>query len=226
MADIKQELDLEEQDEPAGKAGACESLSARLSGRKSQIEVGLGGVAQMTLGIIWYTIEARYLLAMALQISSELPRWKLETAETENARLELRRTMQTLLSQARDEFRRLQADLMHREEVDWLDKLGQRLLRNCFFEIAHTYYLLAGYSIGLGSENYDKAIVAYGSATNKYPRDPQVLLAYLQMANCYDRLGKPADARSMLEQAKVILKQMPDDVFASPTTNWTKQQWQ
>jgi tetratricopeptide (TPR) repeat protein len=169
--------------------------------------------------------EARYLLAKALRHTAELPQRKLESAETENARLELRRTMQDLLSQARDEYRKLQTELLALEELDMLDELEQRVLRDCFFEVAHTYFALASYGIDSTGENYQKAITAYASAANQYSRDPQVILAYLQISNCYKRLNKPSDARSSLEQAKVILKQMPDAAFQKNSTNMTKAEW-
>jgi len=169
--------------------------------------------------------EARYLLAKALRHSAELPQRKLESAVTENARLELRRTMQDLLGQARDEYRKLQTELLALEELDMLGELEQRVLRDCFFEVAHTYYALASYGIDSTGENYEKAITAYASAANQYSRDPQVILAYLQISNCYKRLNKPSDARSSLEQAKVILKQMPDVAFRKNSTNMTKAEW-
>ncbi len=161
-------------------------------------------------------IEARYLLAKSLQHRAELPRRKLETAETDNARLELRRTMHAWLEESRREFQLLQKQLLLRDELDQLDELGQKILRDCYFEIAHTYYALS---------QYDQAIVSYGSAANKFAEDPQVILAYVQMSNCYDRRNKPQEAQSMLEQAKVIISQMSDDVFQQDTTNMTRKEW-
>ena len=71
----------------------------------------------------------------------------------------------------------------------------------------------------------DGRAVAYNSAANRYSSDPQVLLAYLQMANCYDRLGDNGEAVSMLVQAKVILKQLPDEAFKSGNTNFSRKEW-
>jgi len=45
------------------------------------------------------------------------------------------------------------------------------------------------------------------------------------MSNCYDRRNKPQEAQSMLEQAKVIISQMSDDVFQQDTTNMTRKEW-
>jgi tetratricopeptide (TPR) repeat protein len=161
--------------------------------------------------------EARYLLAKSLQQSAAGPRHKLKTAETENARNELRASMEHLFQKALAEFRRLQSGLFAAAEDDRLDELRQSILRACYFEIAHTYYALG---------NYEQAIVAYSGAANRYPQDPQVLLAYMQMTNCYDRLGKPTDARSMLEQAKIIERHLPDSVFQSRATTLMREEWQ
>lgn len=163
-----------------------------------------------------YKAEARYLLAKSLQHRADGPRRRLKKSETENARLELRRVMNVLLRQAIQEFRTLQSNLLEIGENDRLGELGQQLLLDCYFEIAHTYFAL---------EQYEEAIVSYSSAANRYPKNAQVLVAYVQMTNCYDKLGKPAEARSMLEQAKVILKQMPDEVFDPKATNMTREQW-
>ena len=163
------------------------------------------------------SIEATYLLAKALQKSTELPRQKLEEAETDLSRVELRRKMQELLTLAIAQFEALQVELNAIDSRGQLDELGKRMHRDSYFEIAHTHYAL---------DNYSDAITAYSNAANKYPRDPHVLLAYLQMTNCYDRLGQPAEARSMLLQAKVILKDMPDEIWTAQLTNMNAGSWE
>ena len=169
--------------------------------------------------------EARYLLARAFRHAAGKPQQKLESAETENARLELRRTMQDLLSQARDGYRTLQSELRALEEIDMLGDLERRLLRDCFFELAHTYFMLADFGLDSAADNFNKAIVAYQSAANRYQHDPQVILAYIQISKCHERLGEKSYARSSLEQAKVILKQLPDESFASNSTSMSKVEW-
>jgi len=161
-------------------------------------------------------LEARYLLAKALQHSADLPRRRLKTAETENARHEFARKMHALLEGAKSEFITLQEQLVESDRTDMLDEFGQRMLRECSFEIAHTYFAL---------ERFEEAIVRYGGAANRFPDDAQVLLAYIQMSNCNDRIGKPDEARSMLEQARIIHKGMADDVFHTHLTGMNKQEW-
>jgi tetratricopeptide (TPR) repeat protein len=157
------------------------------------------------------------LLATALHSKAAQPRQKLKQAETENARNELKNAMRELLDQALAEYVTLQEQLMKSEEVDKLDELGQRVLRDCHFQRAHTLYAL---------EEYETAIQAYNSAANRYPEDPEVLLAYVQMTNCNNALGRTADARSTAVQAALILKQMPEGSFTPSLTNMTKQEWE
>jgi len=161
-------------------------------------------------------LEGRFLLARALQHSAAQPRRKLQTAETENAKLELRRTIRTLLEEAVQQYRLLQQTLRNLEDSKQLGGLGERMLRDCYFEIAHTQFDL---------ESYEESVKAYNVAANRYPLDPQVLLAYVQMANCYDHLKRPREAKLMLLQAEVILKGLPDDAFENRQTNLDKQGW-
>jgi len=161
--------------------------------------------------------EARFLLAKSLQNSAELPRRKLKSAETDNARQEQQRAMQTYLKQALFEFNRLRTDLLLLDAKGHLDNSKKRMLRDCYFESAHT-----DYSMG----QYKDAIGAYSRASNRYPDDPQVLLAYVQMTNCYDRLGMPSDARIMLEQASIILKQMKDESFEKQSSSMNRAEWE
>jgi tetratricopeptide (TPR) repeat protein len=161
-------------------------------------------------------VQVRYMLAKSLVHRSERPRLKLATADTENARLELRREMQANLEQASLEFLELRTALSNRQSTDGLDALEERMLRDCHFEAAHTLYALG---------NYREAITHYSSAANRYAQDPRVLLAYLQMASCNERLGRPAETRSLVEQAKVLLDGMPADSFEPQLTALAKDDW-
>ena len=162
-------------------------------------------------------MTARFLLAHSLQRAAETPRRKLKDAETENAQMELRTAMGKRLARAVTEFRSLQQELIQVDEKGRLNTLQTEMLRDCFFEIARTYYTRG---------DWDKAVLTYTSAVNRYSKDPRVLLAYIHMTYCNDSLGKPAEARSMLQQARVILSTMPDDSFDSRHTNLSKADWQ
>ena len=86
---------------------------------------------------------------------------------------------------------------------------------------------LAGNFFQLGPARYEDAIAAYSAAANQFPQDVRVLTAYMQMAQAYALSSRPVEARSMLEQAQVILdqRQIPDAAFDAPTTSLTRAEW-
>ena len=100
-----------------------------------------------------------------------------------------------------------------------IDDLQQRLLKNCIFEIAHTFFDM---------RDYDKAIFAYNAAINRYPQDVQTLVAYIQMGQCHQRMKRPTEARNMLQQAMLLLShnQIPDAEFEMPSTNLDRREWE
>jgi len=160
--------------------------------------------------------EARFLLAKALRDRAKLPRQKLRQAETDNARKELQKEIQRLLAEAEGQIDTLIETLQIKENAGLLDPLGQRMLRDGYFERAHNLFAL---------EKFDRAIEAYTNAANRYPEDPNVLLAYLQIANCYDRLGKPIDARGVALQVMLIQKNMPDSAFTPDKSLLNRDDW-
>jgi TolA-binding protein len=198
-------------DDPAARQTLLDEAFARWDDAATRLEEYLNRYPETA-----EALEARYMLAKALVHRSERPRLKLATADTENARLELRREMQANLEQASLEFLELRTTLTALQSGDGLDPLEERMLRDCHFEAAHTLYALG---------HYREAITHYSSAANRYAQDPRVLLAYLQMANCNERLGRPAETRSLVEQAKVLLDGMPAETFDPQLTALAKDDW-
>ena len=162
------------------------------------------------------TVEVRFLLAQALQKSAEFPALRWKYAETDNARNEFRRQMQERLERAIRELQQLQTLLQTLQAAGQLDESGQGMLRNCFFEIANCLFLL---------ERYDAAIAAYSTSAGRYQQEPDSLIAYVQIANCYDHMEKPAEALSTLAQALLILKQLPDESFSATPSSKSRDDW-
>jgi tetratricopeptide (TPR) repeat protein len=160
--------------------------------------------------------EARFLLAKSLRDRAMLPRFQLKRAETDNARKELKAKIQGLLTEAQTQLEALLDSLQMGESAGMLEPLEQRMFRDAYFERAHNLFAL---------EKYDRAIEAYTNAANRYAEDPSVLLAYIQMANCYDRLGKPLDARGVAIQAMLIHKNMTEKAFTRDKTLMTRDEW-
>ena len=160
--------------------------------------------------------EARFWMAKSLQRTTEMPRAQLDAAETNNARLELERQIETALKRANTEFAALVRQLRPLAEADRLDPLGVRLLRDSTFEIPHTHFLVG---------DYEAALAAYSEAATLYQDDPQVLLAYLQSARCLEKLGRPAEARSQLTRAAVIRGSLKDRLFGETLTSFSGPEW-
>ncbi len=163
------------------------------------------------------TAEVRFHLARALQKSAEIPEARWKTAETDIARHEFRKQMQDRLERAVRELQALQTLLLARQGSGQLDQPGQIMLRNCFFEIANCYFLMG---------RYEPAIAAYSTSAGRYQQEPDSLTAYVQIANCYEHLQKPAEAQSTLAQAQLILKQLPDEAFSSEPSAMSRSEWQ
>ena len=160
---------------------------------------------------------ARFWLAKSLQRTTELPQTQLGSAETNNARIELQRQIESSLQRAIAEFRSLVTELQPRFEQQRLDALERRLLRDCVFEIAHTSFLLG---------EHETAIDQYGHAINTFPNDPQVLLAYVQIASCYDTLGRRSEAISYLERAQLIRGQLSEQTFDPQLSSLSGPEWE
>ncbi len=163
-------------------------------------------------------IESRYVIAESYRTLAVFAREKLGMATIETARMEHTREMQRLLESAVGEYEQVQEILTRRREKSQLTHLEQAILRNCYFGRGATFYELG---------RYDDAVMAYSAATNRYHHEPEVLDAFMQLANCYRRLNRPDEARGVIEQARLVLGRMTVDEQAfSRTTIHTRQEWE
>jgi tetratricopeptide (TPR) repeat protein len=90
------------------------------------------------------------------------------------------------------------------------------MLRNAVFGRGGVLYAL---------NRYPEAVQAYQNAVSSFPQSPAVIDAYLQIADCYKRLGKPAEMRGTLQQAKLMLERLPPDAEFGTVSNFTRDQW-
>lgn len=72
---------------------------------------------------------------------------------------------------------------------------------------------------------YDEAVRAHQTAVAAFPNSPAALDAYLQIVDCYRRLGRRPEARGTLEQAKLMLTRLPQDAAFESVSNYTRQEW-
>lgn len=160
--------------------------------------------------------EARYLLAESYRREAKSAQEKLRTQLAGSARGGSTRHIGRLMHQALEQYTNLRDQLGRRQETAELDQADRVILRNAYFAIGALQYDLG---------KFKDAIDTYSTITNRYQNHPEVLDAYVQIANAYRRLGEPGQAQSTLEQAKIVLKRMSDDAEFSATTNQSREQW-
>ncbi|MEX2138825.1 MAG: tetratricopeptide repeat protein [Pirellulales bacterium] len=162
-------------------------------------------------------VESRYVIAESHRALARFAREKLERAKIETTRLDHSRELHRLLQAAIVEYEQVQDILTRRRERSQLSPLEQAILRNCYFARGAAFYELG---------RFDDAAAAYAATTNRYHDEPEVLDAFLQLAQCYRQIGKPDEAQGVIEQAKAVLQRMPEDIDFKRTTNHSRQEWE
>jgi len=160
-------------------------------------------------------IVARYLLAdSSRRLATDLragPDKEISSAIRGERMSESRR----LLERALVAYNTVRDDLSQRD-AEGMSALDKAILRNSRFAIGDVCF---------AQERYREALRAYQSAVNHYAANPEVLEAYLQIANVYRRLDRPAEARTSLEQARIALRRIPLEARFEQTTNYSRKQW-
>jgi len=159
--------------------------------------------------------EARYRIAEAHRHAAKLPRKRLLNVTIQTSIAALHRQMHDELSAAVDGYSGLITTLSERDGSQHTP-LEAAILRNCYFGRADALFDMT---------KYEEAVQAYSAATNRYQHDPESLEAYVQIASCYRRLGRPAEARRTLEQARVVLQRIRPDADFVKTTRLARQDW-
>lgn len=161
------------------------------------------------------TIVATYEVADAYRRAARWPRYRLDVVTIDSTRQALNRQLQSDLTSAVSEYTRLIEKLADDKESQ-RGAVELKILRNCYFSRADALFDLG---------RYEEAIQAYSAATNRYQHEPEALEAYVQIATCYRRLQRYAEARGTLEQARVVLERIKQDANFAATTRFDRQQW-
>ncbi|HBN74813.1 MAG TPA: hypothetical protein DD473_03115 [Planctomycetaceae bacterium] len=167
--------------------------------------------------------EARWLLAKGLRFRARRPESQLRMAETENMKQELKSEIYRYLDQSSQQYQILSEELSLLDQRGKLDSISKQFLRDSYFEPAHIQFDLGQFEND--DDSYRKAIDLYSNAAFYFAGQPVILIAYYRIAECYRNLNAYAEARRQLEQARVILNQIPGP-FPQTSTNFTKQEWE
>ncbi len=103
-------------------------------------------------------------------------------------------------------------------------------LERMYVKLSHLYRADAVYDLSKVSEPSDlrpfvESLDLYDRAAWLYQTDPTAMSAYIQMINCYIRLGKIDKARMTLQRARWALKGISDEVFASYAPDEDRAYW-
>jgi len=161
-------------------------------------------------------LRARHLMAESHRYAARYPRKRLPLVSIATTRVELTRQLQEDLQIAVNVYDSLLKELAFATQDSSGQGFAAAILRNSYFGKADALFDL---------DRFEEAIVAYSSATSKYHDEPVAIEAFAQIARCYRELGRTAEARGTLEQAKVVLKRIPDDVDFAATTRYDREQW-
>lgn len=123
------------------------------------------------------------------------------------------------LERARECFDRA-ISLYNARDPKSLGQLQKLFLRNAYFYRADCAYDLGRY------QGPDGAIALYEQTVKRYENDPSVLVALVQIVNCWCELGNYDEARSVNNRAKWFLKRIPDEQLDDPDLPMSREHWQ
>jgi tetratricopeptide (TPR) repeat protein len=160
--------------------------------------------------------DARYLAADCYRQLAQSNEDGLKEVLVESTRiLRVKRIEQARLA-ALTHFQRLRDLLVHSQERGELPPGEKAILRNSYFAIGDMLFLLG---------RYDEAIKSYEAAIQRHDSSPEALDACTQIVAAHRRMDRPAEAQNAIDQAKLLLNRLKDDVHFLETTNDTREQW-
>jgi tetratricopeptide (TPR) repeat protein len=120
------------------------------------------------------------------------------------------------LQTALEHFEAVQVSITLKTHDIHSDPLMGTMLRNC--------YMLEG-TVLFDLEQYKEAIVAFSNVSSLYPDEPFVLETFVQIANCWRRLGLADKARGSIQQAQLALDRLPADADFTSSTAISRDEW-
>lgn len=161
------------------------------------------------------TTEARYSLADSHRLAARWQRKRLDGTAIAANQGALTLEMNAELTAATKEYSLLIEKLS--ADSDGVASEAERaILRNCYFARADVLF---------DQGKISEALAAYSAATSRYQHEPEALQAYVQIAACYRRLGRSAEARGTLQQARVVLARMKPETNFTKTTPYSRDEW-
>lgn len=164
-------------------------------------------------------------LADAYRHSAARIRKDLEDPQNIAQRDSLRASHQARLQRSREMFEKVIERYQKRPETS-LNELD----RVCF-KVSHLYAADTVYDLSLigeagTTEPFARSLPMYEKAASVYKCEPIAMSAYVQIVNCYLRLGNVAEAWMALQRARWALRNIPDDAFLSYSPEQDRGYWE
>jgi tetratricopeptide (TPR) repeat protein len=156
-----------------------------------------------------------YLLGDSYRRSARAIRERLKDVTSSMQADEMRERLTDRMREAQEYFRKLVKEFEKNENAR-LSRLDEMFVR-------HAYLYQADCAFDLG--DYRKALRLYEEAAGRFQRTITALAAHTQIIHCYVYLGEPAEARSALARARVLVDALPDDAFARNMFGESREDW-
>ena len=165
--------------------------------------------------------DARYAIGRAYRSAASFPKQMLDSGRVtiDSVRRKLLVERRQLLESSLAGYRDLREALGEAQDLMNIPESTQSLLRNCFFGEADVLFELG---------QYEDAIAAYRNVGNRFMNEPEALEAFVQIAECFRKLGQEDQAKRTLAQAEQLLSRIPPEADARFTsvTRADRARWQ
>lgn len=109
-----------------------------------------------------------------------------------------------------------------RDELGARDPRTLRQVESIYLRNAHFYLGDCAFDL----KSFVEAIEFYNMARSRYPSDPAVLVAMIQIVNAYIELGDWRSARTANERARAFYQSLPPSVWDDPNLPLGRREWE
>jgi len=162
-------------------------------------------------------LNARWLLADCYRQLASEPAARLVAAKTDRAKAHYRRLKEQLLQEAVSQLQAIQARLSDGRTTGLSDSRRKQLLLDCRWALADCLYEL---------ERYEETMSVCELIRDNATRPEDWLQAQVQIANCYARMGKVEQARTVLHIAQQRMAELPPKERARARVGLRTRRWE
>jgi len=168
---------------------------------------------------------AQYLIGESYRRAAQKLLEHVSQARTSSERDKNRQTAKDQLLTALNHFEEVQRAITIKTHDIRGDPLLGTMLRNCYMLQGTVLFDLGSCDPETSERRYREAIEAFSNVASLYPDNPFVLETFVQIANCWRRLGRNDNARGAIQQAQIALDRLPTDADFASTTARSRDEW-